>query len=444
MKLTAVILAAGAGTRMKSSTPKVMHKIAGQPFLEYSLKAVKDLDVKDIRVVASDELIDDNGYIELESEYGVSTHIQKEKLGTGHAVQVAMEKSIKNPVLILCGDVPLIKSSTIQKMCELYEQEKAKLVCLGFKAKNPFGYGRLVSFHDDIIDIVEEKDASEDQKKITLCNSGIYIVDGEVLAEILPKLKNNNNAGEYYLTSIVNLTNQLGHRCIVHTTEECEVLGVNDKVQQSTVERLMQERMRAQHLKAGVTMIDPNSVFLSADTKIGKDVIIHPNVVIGEGVKIANNAEVLPFSHLSNCFIGEESNVGPFARLRADSEIGKNCKVGNFVEVKASKLDDGVKSSHLAYLGDADIGAGTNIGAGTIFCNYDGYNKHKSTLGKNVFIGSNTSLVSPIKIGEGSIVGAGSVITEDVPKNTLSIARARQTNYEQKADLIKEKKKKTG
>ncbi|MCL4159003.1 UNVERIFIED_CONTAM: hypothetical protein GTU68_064343 [Idotea baltica] len=334
-----------------------------------------------------------------------------------------MDKAIKNPVLILAGDVPLINSSTIEKMMSLYQESNAKLLCLGFKAKNPTGYGRLVSFQEDIIDIVEEKDATGEQREITLCNSGIYLVDGELLASLVKRLKNNNNAKEYYITDIVKLTNADGHRCVVHVTKESEVMGVNDKIQLAEVEKLTQRKLRKMHLKNGVTMIDPNSVFLSEDTVIGRDVRIHPNVIIGEKVKIEDGVEILPFSHLANCVIGDK------------------CKVGNFVEIKASDLDDGVKSSHLSYIGDAKIGSNSNIGAGTIFCNYDGYVKHKSNIGKNVFIGSNSALVSPITIGDRAIIGAGSVVTEDVPNNTLTIARARQSNYEQRADLIRERKK---
>lgn len=441
MKLSVVILAAGQGTRMKSSTPKVLHKLANIPMLEHILKTVTNLNVSEIRVVASEEMLENQIFKSLEKKYKFSTHIQFERKGTAHALMSALDTKLKYPALVICGDTPLIKLDTIEAMYEKYNELKADILCLGFKAENPKGYGRLVTFDDNLVNIVEELDASDDQRKIDKCNSGIYIFDNKHLPNYLKRINTNNKKGELYLTDVISIANNDAQKCIVHLTDEDEVLGINDKLNLAKAESIIQKNLRNKFLVDGVTIIDPQSVYLSADTKIGRDVTIHPNVIIGENVVIDDCVEILAFSHIVGAKIGSGTSIGPFARLRPNTKLGKNCKVGNFVEMKAVEFSDHVKASHLSYIGDAKIGKSTNIGAGTIFCNYDGSAKHFSDIGADVFLGSNTSIVAPIAIGDRAIIGAGSVITENVEHDALSIARARQVNFQQKAQLIRKKKK---
>ena len=440
MQLTVVILAAGQGKRMISEIPKVMHQVAGMPMLGVLLDTISHLKTKEIRVVASNELLAYQPFMDLKEKYGFDTCIQKERQGTADALKIALKTKPKSPVLVMCGDAPLIKKETIEKMMKRYEESEAKLLCLGFKAKDPYGYGRLISYENDLLEIVEEKDATPEQRNIDICNSGMYIIDNSIIEEVLSKITNANAAQEFYLTDSVKVANKLGYQCVYHVASEKEVMGVNDRYQLSKAEKYIQTRLRIKHLKAGVTMVDPKSVFLSLDTKFGKDVIIHPNVVIGSGVEIGDNVEIYSFTHIAGAVIGDACKVGPFARLRPKTELGKGARIGNFVETKAIKFGKGAKASHLSYLGDGQIGDNSNIGAGTIFCNYDGYSKQSTIIGKDVFIGSNTALVAPVKVGDAAIVGAGSVITEDVEKNALSIARARQVNFNQKADLIRSKR----
>ncbi len=442
MKLTVVILAAGQGKRMNSDIPKVMHQVAGIPMLEVLLDTVSQLETQEIRVVSSNELMEYQPFQDLKDKYKFDTYIQKERHGTADALKIALKTKPKSPVLVMCGDAPLIKAETINKMVQRYEDLSAKVLCLGFRAKNPHGYGRLISYENDLLEIIEEKDATPEQRNIDICNSGVYIIDNSIVEEVLSKITNTNASNEFYLTDAVKVANKLGYQCVYHVASEKEVMGVNDRYQLSQAEKYIQKRLRRQHLKAGVTMVDPNTVFLSLDTKIGRDVVIHPNVVIGAGVEIKDHAEIYPFTHIAGAMIGENCKVGPFARIRQKTELGKNSRIGNFVETKAIKIGKGSKASHLSYLGDGQIGDNTNIGAGTIFCNYDGYSKQTTMIGSDVFVGSNTALIAPVKVGDGAIVGAGSVITEDVEKDALSIARARQVNFNQKAELIRSKRRK--
>lgn len=440
MSLTAVVLAAGKGRRMNSAIPKVMHKIAGNPMISLLLDSLSAIETTEVRVVSSHDLLDHKPFQELKKKYGFSTHIQKERHGTADALKAALKEKTKSPVLVMCGDAPLVKPETIKKMVDYYNESEAKLLCLGFEAVNPFGYGRLISTENALHEIIEHKDANPEQKQINICNSGIYIIDHEIIDEVIGKISNANAAEEYYLTDAVKISNQMGHQCVYYVTSEEEVMGINDRKQLAQAEAVVQQRLREHHMDNGVTMLNPSSVYLSFDTKIGKDVIIHQNVVIGEGVEIADQVEIHPFTHIQGATIGDKSNVGPFARIRNKTTIGKSVKIGNFVEVKAINIKNGAKASHLSYLGDGEIGENTNIGAGTIFCNYDGYTKHGTKVGNDVFIGSNSALVAPVNVGERAIIGAGSVITEDVEKDALSIARARQTNFSQKAELIRNKK----
>ncbi len=443
MQPTVVILAAGQGKRMNSNIPKVMHKIAGMPMLEVLLDTLANIKAKEIRVVSSDDLLGYAPFMELKEKYKFETNIQKDRHGTADALKIAMKAKAKTPVLVMCGDAPLIKQETIEKMIKHYNESDAKLLCLGFKAKDPHGYGRLISFEKDLLEIVEEKDATLEQRSISICNSGVFIIDNSIIDEVLSKITNSNSAGEYYLTDSVKIANKLGYQCTYFIASEKEVMGINDRSQLSKAEKFIQNRLRVKHMKAGVTMIDPNTVFLSIDTKIGRDVIIHPNVFIGIGVEIDNGAEILSFSHVDGSYIGENCKVGPFARIRPKTQLEKGSRIGNFVETKAIKIGKNTKASHLSYLGDGQIGENSNIGAGTIFCNYDGYSKHTTSIGSETFIGSNTALVAPVKVGDRAIIGAGSVITEDVDSDALSIARARQVNFSQKAELIRSKRNKT-
>jgi bifunctional UDP-N-acetylglucosamine pyrophosphorylase/glucosamine-1-phosphate N-acetyltransferase len=374
--------------------------------------------------------------------YEFECYEQKEQLGTAHALGAALHKKPSGPVLVLNGDVPFVSLDTINKMIEIFTATHSVLLTLGFKAKNPYGYGRMVTYAEDLIDIVEEASATLEQKLIDLCNAGIYLFDHKYVNELLKRIDNNNSKGEYYLTDVVKISNQLGYKCTYHVGSEDELIGVNDKLQLAYAEEVLQNKLREAALKLGVTMIDPKSVFLSVDTVFGRDVVLHPNVIIGGGVEMGDNVEILPFSCIEGTKIGDNSTVGPFARVRSGTELKGGNRIGNFVEVKAAKLGKGVKACHLSYIGDANVGQNTNIGAGTIFCNYDGFAKHVANVGSDVFIGSNSALVAPVNIGSSAIIGAGSTITEDVEEDALSIARARQVNYHQKAELIRSKKRK--
>ena len=444
MEMTAIVLAAGLGQRMQSNLPKVMHNIAGKPMLAHILTTLKDLNIKDIRVVASEALIKYPPVLKLKEIVSFDFIEQKERLGTAHAVLIGLNKKPKHPILVLNGDVPLIKAQTISKFISKFLESKANVACLAFTAKNPYGYGRLCTYGNDLVEIIEEVDATAEQRKINLCNSGVFAIDHKNVSHLIDviisqdKLKDPNK--EHYLPDIIRIANSQGLKCSYDIADSKEVVGINDKGQLAKAEKIMQSRLRKQALNNGVTMVDPKTVYLSMDTTFGRDVIIHPSVVIGENVTIGSNVEILSFTSIEGAIIGDNSKVGPFARLRSGTVLKGNNKVGNFVELKESTLHDNVKASHLSYIGDASIGENSNIGAGTIFCNYDGYEKHRTIIGSDVLIGSNSALVAPIEIKDGAIVGAGSVVTENVEKDTLSIARARQVNYLQKAELIRNRK----
>ncbi len=442
MNLRAVILAAGKGTRMNSNVPKVLHKIAGKPLVAHVASVLRGSGLEKITVVASEELQDMQQFIEIRDEFALDVVVQKERLGTAHALiaGIGSNKKLEDGVIVVCGDTPLLSKKTVKKALDKYVQGEAEVVCIAFNAKRPKGYGRIIAAEDVVLDIVEEKEATNAQKRINLCNSGIYILSKKAIKEVLPKIKNHNIKAEFYLTDCVKIANQLGYNCTYVVAAATEVLGVNDKLQLACAEQIIQKRLRKKALLAGVQMLAPNTTYISLDTQFGRDVIIHPHVVIGEGVVIEGNCEIHSFSHIAGCHIMANAKIGPFARIRPKTQIGQNARVGNFVEVKASNIGKNSKASHLAYIGDAQIGEDTNIGAGTIFCNYDGFSKHVSKVGNNVFIGSNSAIVAPINIADSAIVGAGSVVTEDIEENTLTIARVRQVNYKQKAELVRRKK----
>ena len=428
-----VILAAGKGTRMKSTMPKVMHQIAGEPMILHVVSNIAPLAPEKIIVVVAPEMDSVKQAVsKLDSNIKFAT--QNEQLGTGHAVRTTESelKGYNGKILMLCGDAPLITTGTLEKLLDA--SQSAEIVVLGMRMENPYGYGRLlIDTNGQLEEIIEERDATQEQKAINLCNSGMMVVSGKYLFSLLEKLTSNNNAGEYYLTDIVALADDIGLHCHVVEADASELSGINTRAQLANAEAVMQQRLRKNSMDDGVTLVDPASVYLRVDTKIASDVIIHPQVVFGAGVTVESGVEIRSFSHIEGAHIKAGAIVGPFARLRAGSVVGENAHVGNFVEIKNTKLGDGAKANHLSYVGDAQVGAGANIGAGTITCNYDGVNKHKTTIGAGAFIGSNSSLVAPVVIGAGAVVGAGSVITQDVPDGALAIERSPQLNKERKS-----------
>ena len=431
MSRAAIILAAGMGTRMRSALPKVMHKVGGQMMFDWSLALAKGLrcDVT-VPVVGthSSELLD-----LAKSRVGEGRFaIQDPPQGTGHAVQCAMPllEDFHGNVIVLYADTPLLPAGVVEQAFERLEQGAAVCV-LGFNAKQPGGYGRLVVEHGTrLLEIVEAKEATKEQLAITLCNSGVMAINADIARELLPKLTNENAKKEYYLTDLVALARQAGHSAQVVLCDEEDVLGVNSRTQLAQAEHTFQRKRRQDLMLSGVTMIDPESVFVSHDTVIEEDVTLEPSVFIGPGVAIKSGATIKAFSHIEGSAIGERSAIGPFARLRPKTALGPDTKIGNFVETKNTNMANGAKVNHLSYVGDGEIGEKANIGAGTIFCNYDGFFKHTTTIGEGAFVGSNSSLVAPVTIGAGAYVGSGSVITKSVEPGALSVARSRQSDYE--------------
>ena len=423
----AIVLAAGEGTRMRSAVPKVLHAIGGRPLLAHVLAAANAAGCRDIAIVVGP------GGATVEKvahEFAPRAKIfeQRERLGTAHAV-LAAKKAIArgvDDILVMFADTPLVRPQTLTALRGALAQG-AGVAVLGFAAKDPTGYGRLVTEGGNLIAIVEERDASAAQRAITLCNAGLMALSGKQALAILARIGNRNAKGEYYLTDAVAIARELGLKAVAIETGEDDVRGINTKAQLAEAEAVLQQRLRTAALAAGVTLIAPETVFLSADTKFGKDVIVEPNVVFGPGVTVDDGATIRAFSHLEGAHVGKGARVGPFARLRPGADLGKDVHIGNFVEVKEAKIEAGAKANHLAYIGDARVGAGANIGAGTITCNYDGVNKHRTDIGKEAFIGSNSALVAPVKIGDGAYIGSGSVVTKNVPADSLAIARGEQT-----------------
>jgi bifunctional UDP-N-acetylglucosamine pyrophosphorylase/glucosamine-1-phosphate N-acetyltransferase len=367
------------------------------------------------------------------------TFVQRERLGTAHAVLAAREAIARgaDDLLIAFGDTPLISAETFERM-RAPLKNGAALTVLGFRAADPTGYGRLLMQGEKLVAIREQADASEDERKVTLCNAGVMAFDGRNALKILDKIGNANSKGEYYLVDAVTIARDQGLEAVVIETKEDEVRGINTKAQLAEAEAVMQARLRKQAMDAGVTLIAPETVFLAADTQFGKDVTIEPFVVIGPGVTIADGAVIHSFSHIVEASIGKKASVGPYARLRPGTSLGDGARIGNFVETKAAKLEAGVKVNHLSYIGDAEVGANSNIGAGTITCNYDGFSKHKTLIGKGAFIGTNSSLVAPVTIGAGAYIGSGSVITRDVPDDAMAVERSQQSIREGGATRYRE------
>ena len=435
-KTAAVILGAGMGTRMKSSLPKSMHAIAGRPMLFWLIETLKQLQIEKTVIVISPKMQE---YADIFKP--CATVVQKESLGTGNAVLTAEPElnSFKGNVLVLFGDSPFVTSKTMQNM--IAEREKgASVVVLGFKTPTPSQYGRLIVKNNELKAIVEFKDANEEERQINLCNSGVMCIDGEKLFSLLKKVDNKNAQSEYYLTDIVKIANEQGLTCKVVEALEEETEGVNSRIDLARMEQRVQQKLRKDAMANGATLINPETVTFHYDTKLGKDVIIEPFVVFGKGVVIEDNVTIKAFSYLEGASVAKGAIIGPFARLRPDAKIGENAHIGNFVEIKKAEIAKGAKVNHLSYIGDARVGEKTNIGAGTITCNYDGFFKSFTDIGNNVFIGSNTCMVAPVKIGDGAMTGAGSVITSDVPENALALSRVKQKDYENYAVSYRENK----
>lgn len=423
-----IILAAGHGTRMKSSTPKVMHCIAGKPLIEHVITTARSLNPDQIILVIGPEL----EHITFDSD--ITTVTQQERKGTGHAVQLALPQlhSTSDNTIILFGDTPLIQPQTLSQQNSTLN-DNLQICVSGFRPQDPTGYGRLIETQNkEITHIIEHKDATEEQRKNNLCNGGIIAIRTACLRELIEQLDNNNSSGEYYLTDLIRLGTERNYAATYQETTEQEIMGINTKAQLAQAEAELQTKLRNQALENGVTLVDPNSVFLSTDTKIGKDVIIHPFVTIGEGVTIADNVTIKSFCHIEQAVIGEGATIGPYARLRPGTELADNTHIGNFVEVKNAQIGQGSKINHLSYIGDSTVGNQTNIGAGTITCNYDGKTKHRTTIGNENFIGSNTIFIAPVTTGHKVTTGAGSIITEDIKDNSLAIARSKQENKHKK------------
>ena len=423
----AIVLAAGEGTRMRSARPKVLHEIGGRPLLAHVLAAAQDAGCSDIALVVGP---DHAALSELAGALAPRVEVfeQRERLGTAHAVlaaKPAIERGADD-ILVMFADTPLVRRETLSKLRDALAQG-AGVAVLGFTPEDPAGYGRLLTEGDELVAVREERDATADERKIGLCNAGLMALSGARALDLLARIGNRNAKGEYYLTDAVATARDLGLKAVAIETGEDDVRGINTKAQLAQAEAVLQQRLRAAALEAGVTMTAPETVFLSADTKFGKDVTIEPNVVFGPGVTVDDGASIRAFSHLEGAHVGKGARVGPFARLRPGADLGADVHIGNFVEVKAAEIEAGAKANHLAYIGDSRVGAGANIGAGTITCNYDGVNKHRTDIGKDAFIGSNSSLVAPVKIGDGAYIGSGSVITQDVPADSLALERSAQT-----------------
>ena len=418
-----VVLAAGKGTRMKSNLPKVLHRAAGRSLLAHVLHAARALEPKEAVVVVGPDM--EAVWQEARGVFPAARQaVQADRLGTGHAVSMAREalRDFRGTVLVLYGDVPLISADSLQRLAAM---AGSGMAVLGFEAADPKGYGRLLQdASGHVVSIREELDASPAERAIRLCNSGIIAIESGLLWALLPRIGNDNAKGEFYLTDLVELAAAYGSACRLATCDEAEVAGVNDRVQLAGIEATLQQTYRRLHMLNGATLVAPETVFFSADTSIGQDVVVEPNVVFGPGVVIGNGVDILAFSHIEGATVASGARIGPYARLRPGAEIGEEAHIGNFVEVKKAVVGKGAKANHLTYIGDARVGAKTNIGAGTITCNYDGYEKHLTDIGENVFVGSNTALVAPVSIGDGASIAAGSVITRNVPADALAMSRA--------------------
>ncbi|MCC0031041.1 MAG: bifunctional UDP-N-acetylglucosamine diphosphorylase/glucosamine-1-phosphate N-acetyltransferase GlmU [Brucellaceae bacterium] len=434
-----VILAAGEGTRMKSGTPKVLHTIAGREMVRHVAEAAAAVGSTDVAVVTGPgaETVAD---AVRDIVPGASVHVQTERLGTAHAVLAAREAIARgyDDVLILYGDTPLVRPEALAPALEELANG-ASVAVIGFRTDDPTGYGRLIEAHGELLAIREHKDATEEERQITYCNGGLMAVAGAHALALLDAVGNANAKGEYYLTDVVEIARSRRMKVVATEVDVTDVIGVNTLSELAAAERIWQERRRAELMGAGVVMTAPETVFLSADTEIAPGVAIEPNVFFGPGVTVGAGAKLRAFSHIEGAAIAAKAEIGPFARLRPGADIAEKAKVGNFCEVKNATVEAGAKINHLSYIGDAFVGAGANVGAGTITCNYDGFLKHRTHIGAGAFIGSNSALVAPVTIGDGGYVASGSVITDDVPVDALALGRARQVVKEGRGAELRER-----
>ena len=443
MSTALIVLAAGQGSRMNSDLPKVLHQVAGAPLLVHAMKSGAALaPERQVVVVGHGGAQVAEAARRWDDEIQIAE--QTEQLGTAHAVAQARPalEGFTGDAIVLYGDTPFISPDTIEQMVQA--RSAHDVVILGFEAADPGRYGRLVMNGDKLDRIVEFKDATEAERAITLCNSGVVCAKAEVLFDLIDRVGNDNASGEYYLTDIVGLAWDTGRSATAVTCAESETMGVNTRAQLAEAEAEFQSKMRAEMLENGITMIAPETVFFAHDTIVGRDTIIEPNVVFGPEVTVESGATIRAFSHLEGCHVSRGAIIGPYARLRPGAEISEHAHIGNFVEVKNALIGEGAKANHLTYIGDATIGKGTNIGAGTITCNYDGFFKHHTEIGENAFIGSSTMLVAPVRVGHGAMTGSGSVVTTDVEDGALALGRAKQVNKPKMAfklmDMLRAKK----
>lgn len=421
-----ILLAAGRGTRMKSDLPKVLHEVGNAPLFAHALASGRELEAeRTVLVVGHGAELVKKAADKIDPE--ISIAVQEEQLGTGHAVLQAREalEGFDGDAIVLYGDTPFIRPETLQAMADA-RQNGADVVVLGFKAADPGRYGRLVVENETLTRIVEFKDASDEERAITLCNSGVVAADAQILFSLIDAVGNDNASGEYYLTDIVEVANARGLKAVAVTCDEAETLGINSRAELAAAEGLFQARRRAEALEEGVTLQAPETVFFSLDTVVGRDAFIEPNVYFGPDVTVESGARLRAFSHFEGCHVSTGSIVGPYARLRPGAELANGVKIGNFVEIKNAQIGEGAKVNHLSYVGDAFVGNEANIGAGTVTCNYDGVMKHHTHIGHRAFIGSDTMLVAPVRIGDEAMTASGSTITRDVPDGALALARADQ------------------
>jgi len=441
MAIAVVVLAAGRGSRMKSKTTKVLHPVGGRTMLAHVMASAGALEPERLAVVVGAHAPEVGEAARLLAP-GAAVAVQDPPQGTGDAVMKALPalEGFDGAVLVLYADTPLVETETMGALVSEVEAGAA-VATLGFRPDDPGAYGRLVLDADEsLARIVEAKDASPEELAIDLCNSGVMAIASDALFRLLPKVTNDNAKGEYYLTDLVGLARAEGARCVVVEGDPDEVLGVNSRQELAEAEDVFQSRMRVAAMAEGATLIDPLTVYFSHDTRLGSDVVVEPSVFFGPGVTVGDGARIRAFSHIEGAEIADGAEVGPFARLRPGAVLGEKAKVGNFVEVKKATLEAGAKANHLSYIGDAHVGAGANIGAGTITCNYDGYGKHRTEIGAGAFIGSNSALVAPVRIGDGAYVGSGSVVTGDAPDDALYVARGRPVVREGWAAAFRKRK----